>query len=188
MKKIVIYIVFSFLCISFANAQEIDNKFSFGINIKGFYAGIELTAEHPLSDKIMLQTSFGVNSFQYGKMNYSNNELMFRFRYFKQEEPKGLNFGPYFKLKSSYYGKSSDTASYYIHETAIYFAGVGFHTGYRFLLGKNKHFLVEPFVGIGVNIVLASDDIMVLDKTNYSKIYKDIEPDFQAGIGLAWSF
>lgn len=186
MKKIHLYIIFCFLSISFVNAQEVDNKFSFGINIKGFYPGIEIAAEHPLG-KNFLQTNIGVNSIRFEYMNYSNSELTFKIRHFKQEEPKGLNYGPYFKIKRSYYSKFSDTASYSIHETTLLYAGAGIHTGYRLLLGKRKHFLVEPFVGIGVNIILVSDDINYL-QVDLSKLYHDIEPDFQAGIGLAWSF
>ena len=186
MKKILIYILFSIISVLAIKGQEIDNKFSFGINIKGFYPGLEVFAEHPLG-KYFLQTNIGFNDFSYGDMRYSNSELTFRIRHFQQEEPKGFNFGPYLKVKRSYYSKLSDTASYSIHETVLIFAGTGIHAGYRFLFGKNKHFLVEPFIGLGANVVLVTDDLNIL-QIDFSKLYHDIEPDFQVGIGVAWSF
>jgi hypothetical protein len=64
MKAIKIHIsLFFLLCFTFVNAQE-EHQFKIGLNIKGFYPGIEVSIEHPISQKTQLESVWGVNDFR----------------------------------------------------------------------------------------------------------------------------
>ncbi len=190
MKAIKIYLsICLFFCFASLKAQE-DYQFKVGLNIKGFYPGIEISIEHPISKNIQLESVWGMNDFRYKNIAYSNVEMLFRFHRFAKEEKTGWNYGPYFKIKHASFNKYADTSS--IHDPSIltkvvYYAGTGGFLAYRLFLGKKKHLLIEPFVGLGLNFALVSDEINVL-QIDFEKLYHDVEPDMHLGLGIAWMF
>ena len=190
MKAIKIHIsLFFLLCFTFVNAQE-EHQFKIGLNIKGFYPGIEVSIEHPISKKIQLESVWGINDFRYKNIQYSNTELLFRFHHFTKEEKKAWNYGPYLKIKHASFNKYADTSGFHdasILTNVVYYAGTGGFLAYRMFLGKKKHLVVEPFVGLGINIALVSDEINVL-QIDFEKLYQDVEPDIHLGLGIAWMF
>jgi hypothetical protein len=164
MKRFTIYLLIlsaaAVSSISQATAQELtesEHRLIFSARAKLYPGGLEISFEHPLSERFSLRTALGHDFRQKGDYTYHNREVSLSMLSNSRIYPYGFTIGPYIKLKDSYYSYSHPIPESMLDAySSFYFFGAGVTTEYRQKIGSR--FMVSPFARFGINKVLIRRD------------------------------